>query len=314
MYHRRRSRILLAVLILTALVLITVDFRGGEQGPMWRLRGLATTLFAPVQDGLATVLSPVSDAFASVGDLFRLRSENADLKARLDELSQRHRSFEDLERENEELRKLLAMKDRTGFDVLPAQVISLGPSNYEWTVTLDVGADDGVAKDMVVIDGDGLVGRVVQVTPNASRVLLAIDHNFSAASRDARMGETGPVDGRGGDLMVFHPLDPEATIRKGDQVVTAAYDNGLFPSGIPIGQVEDVGEATTLLNRDVLVRPYVDFTRLDHVLVVLHTPPSPVPSMDPGAQGDYTPPHFAPSPTPTPSAAPSPAASPDAQP
>ena len=314
MYHRRRSRILLAVLVLTALALITVDFRGGEQGPMWRLRGLATTVFAPVQDGLSTVLSPVANAFSTVGDLFRLRDENATLKSRLDELSQRHRSFEDLERENEQLRSLLAMKERSGFDVLPAQTISLGPSNYEWTITLDVGTDDGVAKDMVVINGDGLVGRVVQVTPNASRVLLAIDHNFSAAARDARMGETGPVDGRGGDLMVFHPLDPEAVIAVGDQVVTAAYDNGLFPAGIPIGEVEDVGEATTLLSRDVLVRPYVDFTRLDHVLVVLHTPPGPVPPMKSDPTGGYTPPRFAPSPSPAPAASPSPGASPATQP
>lgn len=294
MYQRRRTRILLSVMVLSALVLVTVDFRSGDEGPLWRLRGIATSVFAPIQDGIAVILSPVGDAVDSVTELVGLRDENERLEARVSQLEQRRRSMEDLERENAELRELLGMQRRTELDVIPARTIALGPSNYEWTVTLNVGANDGVARNMVVINGDGLVGRVVQVTPNASRVLLAIDHNFSAASRAARIGETGPVDGRGGDLMVFRPLNPEAPVKPGDELVTAAYENGLFPPGIPIGEVEEVGDETSLLAREVLVRPYVDFTRLGHVLVVRNAPPETPPPLDQEPDGDYEPPTFEP--------------------
>lgn len=310
MYQKRRARILLAILVLVGLVLVTVDFRSGGSGgngPLARVRAAATAVLGPVQDGMTAVLRPVGGVFSGIGDLFQLRDDNAALRQRLAELEQQRESFTDLERQNDDLRALLGMQERMRFEVVTARVVSLGPSNYEWTVTLDVGRDDGVERDMVVINGDGLVGRVIQTTAGASRVLLAIDPNFSAAARVARLGEAGPVDGQGGDLMRFRPLDPEAAIRPGDEVVTSSYSNGIFPAGIPVGSVESVGEANTLLNRDVLVRPFVDFTRLDLVLVVTNAPAVEPPPVVDDFDGPFVPP-VVPSPSPSPSSSPSPTA------
>lgn len=298
---------LLALLVLVTLVLITVDFRTDEDGPLDRLRHVATSAFEPVQDGLTTALRPVGDAAASVGDLFRLRDENTELRERLEELEARRESFVDLERENDELRALLDMRERRGFEeVVVARVVALAPSNYEWTITLDVGAADGLHRNMVVVNGEGLVGRVVQVTEHASRVLLAIDPNFSASVRTARDGRIGSIDGRGGDLMVFRPIDPEAPVQVGEEIVTNRYDYGIFPSGIPVGTVERVGDATSLLEREVLVRPYVDFTALHHVMVVLQAPVEPPPPIPDRPDGPFVPPNLVPSPTPTPAPGPSP--------
>lgn len=308
MYQRRRARVLLTILVLVSLVLITIDFRSGEDGPLSRIRGLATTVFGPVQDGLAALVRPIGDAVGSVGDLFDLRDENERLQARLDELEERRRSFEDLERENAELRALLEMRDRAEFEVVPATTVSQGPSNYEWTVTINVGSNAGVERDMAVINGDGLVGKVILVRPDVSRVLLAIDPTFGASARIARNAEQGPVSGQGGDPLRFQPWDPEADIRVGDEIVTSSYSNGVFPAGIPIGSVEDVGTTTTLLNRDVLVRPYVDFTRLSHVLVVLTEPVPEPPPVDDTSDDPFVPPVV---PSPLPSPAPTPSPSPD---
>lgn len=308
MYQKRRARVLLATLVLLTLVLVTVDFRSGGStgnGPLGAVRGVATAAFGAVQDGLTTVLRPLGGAFSSVGDLFSLRNENQELADRLAALELEQQSVVELERQNNELRELLGMVERTGFDTVAARVVALAPSNYEWTVTLDVGSDEGVERDMVVINGDGLVGRVVQSTRSASRVLLAIDPNFSAAARVARLGETGPITGQGGNPLRFRPLDPEAEIEEGDEIVTSSYSNGIFPSGIPIGAVESVGEATTLLNRDVDVRPFVDFTRLDHVLVVRHAPVEPPPPLTTLPDEPFVPPVI-PSPSPNPGASPSP--------
>ena len=283
MYHRRRARLVLILLIISALVLVTVDFRSSEEdgeGPLDRARGVVTSVFRPVQDGLTTLVRPLGDAASSVTDIFAVRSENERLRAQVEALSERHRSVDDLERENAELRDLLAIRDRGQLETVTARTVALGPSYFEWTVTLDVGSDDGVRRGMPVINGDGLVGRVFQTTPSASRVLLAIDPNFFAAARVVESGEIGNLNGRGGDPMLFNPLDPEAGIEVGDELVTSSYDGGAFPGGIPIGLVADIGDTSTRLTQEVQIRPFVNFTRLDHVLVVIQEPVEDIPPLD----------------------------------
>lgn len=278
MFDRRRGRILLAVLTLVSLVLLTVDSRAGRTGPLAQVRDGVATIFGPVQDGVATVVRPVGGFFEGVGELFDLREENARLRARLEELEQRRRSFEDLVRENSNLRRLLDTRGTLrarddAYELLAAEVIALSPSNFEWTITIDVGSDHGVATDMTVMNGDGLVGRVVQVGPTVSRVLLAIDPNFAAAARVARTGENGVVEGADTDPLRLSLFDAEGEVETGDEVVTSAYENGTFPDGIPVGVAEVVAEPTSGEAREVTVRPYVAFTRLDAVLVVLRRPP-----------------------------------------
>ena len=283
MYHRRRARLVLILLVISALVLVTIDFRASDddgEGPLDRARGVITTVFRPVQDGLITLVRPIGDAASSITDVFALRSENERLRAQVEALSERHRSVDDLERENTELRELLAISDRGQLETVTARTVALGPSYFEWTVTIDVGTDDGVARGMPVINGDGLVGRVFQTTSSASRVLLAIDPNFSAAARVVEQGEVGNLSGRGSDPMLFNPLDPEAEIGVGDELVTSSYDGGAFPGGIPIGLVADVGDTATRLTQDVQIRPFVNYTRLDHVLVIVQEPVEDIPPLD----------------------------------
>ncbi len=294
MYQRRRVRILIGVLLFVSLVLITVDVRGGDGNILERMRGAATTVISPIQDGVSALVQPVGDAVSGVGELFRIRSENVELRERVEQLEQRRRTMSDLERENQELRALLEFRDRARFDAVTARVVALAPSSFEWTITIDVGANDGVERDMPVVDGNGLVGRVVQVTPTASRVLLAIDPSFFATSRAARTGEVGTVGGRGGEPMIMTPLDPAASIELGDEIVTSSYAGGVFPGGIPIGVVSDAGDPRARLTRTIEVLPYVDFTRLHHVLVVRSAPIDPIPPLDGTADIPFTPPPLVP--------------------
>lgn len=300
MYNRRRARILLAVLVLVSLLLVTVDFRSdGAQGegPLGQLRGVASAVFGPVQQGVATIVRPLGDSVSSVGALFDARSENARLRAQLEALQERRLSYDSVLRENEELRRLLDIQERSALDTAAAQVIATGPSNFEWTVTLDVGADDGVVRDMPVINGDGLVGRVIQTTGDTARVLLAIDPSFQAASAHAETGETGLIQGNGGEPMVYRPQDPEAEIAVGDEIVTSQYSNGVFPADIPIGTVASADETAGLLDRTVRVRPWVDFTRLQTVLVVLYAPDRDLPGASFGDDLPFERPEVAPTPS-----------------
>jgi len=283
-FQRRRARLLLALLIAVAIALITIDFRSGEDGGLDRLRGVTTAVLRPIQDGVGVLARPFGEGAGAISDLFSVRSENRELRARVAVLEERRRVFDDLERENAELRALMAIADRTELDTVAARVVALAPSNFEWTITIDVGSNDGVERGMPVIDGDGLVGRVIQVTSDASRVLLAIDPSFSAAAHGARNGEVGVLDGRGGDPMVFRLLDPAAVVEVGDAVTTSSYQGGVFPAGIPIGTVSQVAEGGSPLTREVQVNPYVDFTRLQHVLVVFSTGIDDIPPFE-GSEG-----------------------------
>jgi rod shape-determining protein MreC len=294
MYQRRRARILIGVLLFVSLVLVTLDVRGGEGHLLERLRGTATTVLTPIQDGVAVVVRPFDNLTSNVRELLRIRSENVELRERVEVLEERYRARSDLERENRELRDLLAIRDRAELETVTARVVALAPSSFEWTITIDVGSDDGVERDMPVVNGDGLVGRVIQVTPSASRVLLAIDPSFSAAARTGRTGEIGSMTGRGGDPLTMQPLDPSADVEVGDEIVTSSYAGGVFPGGIPIGVVSDAGDPTARLRRTVTVLPYVDFTRLHHVLVVLSAPVEPVPPLDGTAEIPFVRPQIPP--------------------
>jgi len=279
-FQRRRARVLLVVLVAAAIALITIDFRGGEDRRLDGVRGVATTVLRPIQDGVDRLLRPFTGGADAVRDLVAVRSQNQQLRERVEALEERQRVVEDLERENQELRELLAITDRTELETVTARVVALAPSNFEWTITVDVGSEAGVERGMPVLAGDGLVGRVIQVTPAASRVLLAIDPSFSAAVRSASSGEVGVLDGRGGDPLVFRLLDPLATVEVGEAIVTSSFQGGVFPAGIPIGTVSAVGDRTSPLVQEVEVNPYVDFTRLHQVVVVFSTAVDPIPPFD----------------------------------
>jgi rod shape-determining protein MreC len=273
---QRRVWGLFVALILTALVLITIDFREGE-GPTDAGRDVAATGLAPFERGIARILSPVRRVGDGVVDLFATRSENQRLRAEVEELRERRRAFADLERELAETRALLGYRDDAGLTTAAARVIAVSPSNFEWTLTIDAGERDGVRRGMAVVSSDGLVGRVLSTTASASRVLLAVDPNFSVAARSVQTSALGLVDGRGSDAMRFGPLDPRRTVEEGDEIVTATFPGSAIPAGLPIGRIVAQDARSSRLSSVYELLPFVDVTRLDHVLVVLAGPAVDVP-------------------------------------
>ncbi|HVE98357.1 MAG TPA: rod shape-determining protein MreC [Mycobacteriales bacterium] len=308
----RRLRLILALLVVISFTLITVDYRSGEGTALAGLRRGAATVVGPVQRAVTRVVRPIGQALSSVGDLGtldeevdRLRKENAQLRTRL-------RAAEDLERRVAELDRLLGASGGRGAEILPATVIAETPNNFEWTITLDRGSRDGVRADMTVITGDGLVGRVLDVAPFTSQVLLAIDPQSAVAARLAN-GQVGLVRGNGIEPMVLELREPDVKVAKGDVVLTS--DQGTYVGGIPIGVAETITRQPTLTMR-VTIKPYVRYTALDIVGVILSAPretpaaavrPTPSASAAPDPRATSTP---KPTPTPTPAPTATPAASP----
>ena len=158
-----------------------------------------------------------------------------------------------------------------GYRFVPAEVIAVGPAqDFSWTITIDAGRNDGIEPDMSVINGDGLVGRVLKTTASTATVVLIVDASSAVGGRVAQTEEIGIVAGTGRqDSLEFQLLDPMADVRVGDALVTFGSKGGRpFAPGLPIGEVAEVSGAPGQLTRVATVRPFADVSQLSIVGVV----------------------------------------------
>nr|WP_272923715.1 rod shape-determining protein MreC [Streptomyces sp. SID8378] len=270
----RESRLLLVLLIAIAFALITVDIRGGEGSPVDGARQAAATVFGPVENGVAAAVDPVGNAIGAVRDsgnrhdrIATLEKENAALKAKL--------GSDD--RTNSRVRQLDAMLKNAGagqYGIKGAEVIAIGAAQgFSWTVTIDAGSDDGIRRDMTVLNGEGLVGRVTTVGPSTATVLLANDPDFTVGTRMEKTDELGFATGQGSRPLSVQFLNGKAKVKAGDRLVTfgSSKDKPFVP-GVPVGEVVRVDPSGGALTRTVYVKPYVGFTKLDIVGVVVQAP------------------------------------------
>ncbi|MFI0905286.1 rod shape-determining protein MreC [Streptomyces sioyaensis] len=274
MRDTRESRLLLVLLVAIAFALITVDIRGGEQSPLDGARHAAASAFGPVEHGVARAVDPVGNAVGAVRDSGRrhdristLEHENEALKAKLGS-SDRNRN------RAAELDKILKTAGTGQYAIKGAQVIAIGSAQgFSWTITIDAGSRDGIARDMTVLNGDGLVGRVTTVGSSTSTVLLAADPDFTVGTRMEKTNEIGFANGQGVRSLRVQLLNGRANIKKGDRLVTfgSSKDKPFVP-GVPVGKVVRVEPFNGDLTRTLQVRPYVAFSQLDIVGVVVQPP------------------------------------------
>ncbi|MFJ5560326.1 rod shape-determining protein MreC [Streptomyces sp. NPDC093250] len=274
MRDTKESRLLLVLLIAIAFALITVDIRGGEDSPVDGARQAAATVFGPIENGVSSAVNPIGNAVTAVresGDrhdrLAELERENTALKAELGS-DDRNRSRLD------QLDKLLKISGKGQYGIKGAQVIAIGAAQgFSWTITIDAGANDGIHRDMTVLNGDGLVGRVTTVGPNTATVLLASDPDFTVGTRMEAGDELGFASGQGDRPLRVELLNGKAEIKKGDRLVTfGSQADKPFVPGVPVGVVSRVDPPGGDLTRTVYVTPYVSFSKLDVVGVVVQAP------------------------------------------
>lgn len=301
MKDTRRTRAVLALLLITALVMITIDYRGGENSPLRGLRGFAAAVFGPVERASASVVRPIGNTFDAITDAPSER-RRADRLVRENQRLREQLRANQIDRDRSaQLDRLLRSAGLGGYKIVAAQVISAG-QGFEDTVTIDVGSSSGVRRDMTVMTAEGLVGRVTQVGPATATVLLATDAASSVGSRLEASKEIGVVRGvgrrgigrRGKAPMRLQLLDADAPVKPGQRVVTlGSKGERPYVPGVPIGTVERLEQTPGELTRTAYIRPFVQFTSLDVVGVVVAPPrtdprdavlppaPAPTPTTDP---------------------------------
>ncbi len=275
--HRsRNTRLLVVSLVAISLVTITVDYREGDRGPLSSAGDAALAVISPLQDAVSNVTRPIGNFFSTLVNLPKIREENRSLKDQLDTLRRQIGTATADQNRLNELEALLGLQESLGKKVQTtgAQVIANGVSNFEWSITIDKGSSDGIAVDMPVLASAGLVGHVVRVSANAADVQLIIDPDSAVAGRFETTDETGLLTGEGNQDMRMGLVDTTAQVDPGEKVVTAGYRipgvaTSLYPPNILIGEVSRVVSDPAALEKFVTMRPAVDFSTLDIVLVVL---------------------------------------------
>jgi len=272
-HDSRRTRLILGVLLLIALALITLDFRDGGASPA---RNVGADIFGPIERVTDDITNPVSSLFDSItggpssqGTIANLQQENASLRAQLSaaELSKS---------ESRQLAQLLRI-DAGAYRIVAANVIAAG-GDYSDTVTLNAGSSDGIKQYETVLNGSGLVGTVTQVSLDTCTVALASDASSLVGVQIAGTGEIGEVTGTGkamsaSGLLRLTLFDANAVLQPGQEVVTyASVNDRPEVPGVPVGTVVSVQSNSGGLTQTALVRPFVTFTALGVVGVVVAVP------------------------------------------
>lgn len=267
-----RPRFTLALLVLTSITLITLDYRSGGSGFTDRARGYARDAFEPVGRAVDNVISPVGNVIGGVLDFGRVKDENARLR---DELARARADAASGEEAKRELKTALDALDLGFVGDLPsvaARVTGGSFSPLQLTVEIDKGTDSGIDEGMPVVAGGSLVGRIVQVGPRRSTIRVVSDPGLSVGVRLSATGDLGVVTGDGGRRLVMSLVEPGTAVKVGDQVVTSGLQQSQYPPGVPVGKVTAVKRDSAGLTQSVVVTSAADLRRLSFVRVLQWRP------------------------------------------
>jgi rod shape-determining protein MreC len=271
-----RSRLTIALLVLTSLALLTLDFR--DAAIVQSARRTAGNAFSPLRGAAETVSEPFSNAWHGITGFGDLERENEELRRQIEELEGRPVLEEDAAAQLDEVLGQLSIEWVTDIETTTARVLSGSPSNFSHTVDISKGSRAGIKVGMPVVNGAGLVGKVVLVTNDRSTVQLITDPDFAVGIRLLGTQVTGTARGRGPgeDLLADTNLEPDAANlpERGASVTTSGIDIAAFPASIPVGKVRSIEESSGGLSIELEVRPMADIDELAFLTVLLWEPPA----------------------------------------
>ena len=200
--------------------------------------------------------------------LVSVASENEKLRKALGRAVEKNNKCRETEISNQRLRTFLNFQKTMPQRVLAAEIIGKDPSPLFKTIIIDKGSADGVIKGRPVVVPEGVVGQVIEVSKYFSKVLLIIDRNSAVDALVQRTRARGMIKGAGAGRCFLHYVLRKHEIRIGDVVVSSGLD-GVFPKGLRVGQVLDTKSQNQGIFQEILVRPFVDFEKLEEVMVVV---------------------------------------------
>lgn len=268
-----KKSVILTVAVIAVVLLAFFAARGAYRFPIFEQ--LVTTILAPVEGLVSKAGYSVRQASSSTGQLFTVYRDNQALKSEVQELRQQQLNSTEIMAENARLRAMLDYKKGAPqFDFVVAAVIARDPGSWTSAVVINRGTADGITKDMPVVTPQGLVGNVVQAYANSAKVQLILDPRSAVGSIVQRSESrvAAIVEGNGANSLAprMVNLARDADIIKGDRIITSGL-GGIYPKGIYVGEVTDVVNEEGGLLKYAVLKPAVDFDRVEEVLVIVRS-------------------------------------------
>ncbi len=270
----RRRRAVLLLLVVLSLLLLTAYFGESNGGGLHGVQRTFLSVVSPIQDGANKALKPVRDLFGWVGDTFHAKSQRNELRKQVDKLRPELIAAQAEKRTYQQLLSLYHLNQLgvSSYRPVAATVVGKSPTFWYSTVTIDKGSPDGVKVNDPVVNGEGLVGKVVAVESDGAQVDLITDSTMGVSARIGSSTATGivqPKIGEPNDLLLQY-LPQNTRVTKGEYVVTSGTvsgaDDSLYPPGLLIGQVTSENEESAY--KSVNVHPLADLHNLDVVEVL----------------------------------------------
>lgn len=275
LFQRLRVPLLLALLVGLALLAVASDRRAlarGARDPGW-LGGFFIEVAAPIQKALSAPVDGVRSAWGNYVALLQVRDQNQQLRERVAQLQEENLQFREALVESGRLQTIAEMRSEIDVPMRPAQVVGTDVSPWFHSVLIDRGRSDGVRAGMPVVTETGVVGIMTATSRNAGRVLLLVDAQSSIDGIVQRSRARGIVKGTGGDGLEFEFFVRGDDVQVGDLVITSGF-GGAYPKGLRVGEVVEVqADPAAFVHRAVL-KPAVDFGRLEQVFVLLWRGPT----------------------------------------
>jgi rod shape-determining protein MreC len=267
--NKRLIILLVSIIVLVALIGYSVRERDNISWP----EQFVGDIVGFGQSLVSKPVGAVAGFFENVKDLQNTYTENQKLKSRLEELVKLETMVKDLEKDNEELRKILDKQENLrDFDPIQATVIARNPSQWEDLLVIDKGKVQGVKANMAVITSQGLIGKVKSVKQFSSTIELLSNKNPNNRISALIQGEEnviGSIEGYDSDRdqLLVKRIPNDMKVEEGSKVITSGL-GGVFPKGLPIGEVKEVVPDQYGLTQTAYVEPTADLYHLEHVIVV----------------------------------------------
>lgn len=266
----RRTVGVLLVLLLAVIVTLTGQVRSSDGRQIGVVGQILLSWLVPVQVGMSQAAGTAVGWWHALNEIGQLRSENARLRAEVERLTRDMAALQEASAENARLRRLVEFRAEVGLTTIAARVALRDPSRWYTTLTIDRGAAHGVRSRDAVVTAEGLVGRVMEVYPTASRVLLISDPRSAVGVLVQTTRDAGVVEGQGQGMLRLRYVSRESPLRPGDALVTSGM-GGVFPRGLRVGTVREVSRPAGALFQEAVVEPAATLVRLEEVLVILGT-------------------------------------------
>lgn len=267
MFFLRNYKTVIFIVVLLFISLIMLSYNLKHETDKGFFRKIVLEAAAPVQKVLSVSVKSVSDAWMRYIFLVGLEEENKILKKKINELKTELILYQEGYLEAQRLRKLLSLRDNYNYHFVSARVIGREQAALSKTILINKGTVHGLKTGMPVIAPPGLTGRLIDVSWHASKVLLLIDESSNIDAIVQRTRTQGIVCGAGSRGCILKYISKTQDVKKGDVIVSSGI-GVVFPKGLLIGIVSHVDQQNSGLFWTINVAPFVDFSKLEEVLVL----------------------------------------------